>query len=225
MLSKIEEKESYIYSILDSKIEEIEAKLLFLDNKVSDDISKGLEEVHSVINSAVSKYDEEIKNIEHYRLDEGDKLLYEIRSGYDYYSNLINKTYKDSLASLSNYTNKIKSEIEKAREESENKHLSNEKNYIDEYLKDYLSKLDSKIEDKVNILNDSKNQLDDMIKESFNTLNINLEEAISNFNKRADDNIDFAIKELKEKENIFNYKEYISELEDHLKTINSKIDA
>ncbi|MEI0605317.1 hypothetical protein R4K55_13965, partial [Brachyspira alvinipulli] len=179
-----------------------------------------------LINKAVSKYDEEIKNIEHHRTEEGSKLLEDIQSGYDYYSKLINSAYKDSLSSLSDYANKIKSEIFKAREESEQKHLSNEKNYIDEYLKEYSNKLDEKIADKVNILNDSKSQLDDMIKESFNTLNDNLSNAISKFNEEADNRINAVVSKLEEESSkrLFDYKEYISELEMHLSSINSKID-
>ena len=74
--------------------------------KISDDISKNLEEVHAIIDKAISKYDEEIKNIEQQRTEEGTKLLDDIKSGYDYYSNLIDSTYKDSLSSLSDYTNR-----------------------------------------------------------------------------------------------------------------------
>ncbi|MEI0605307.1 hypothetical protein R4K55_13915, partial [Brachyspira alvinipulli] len=212
ILSKIEEKENSIYEKIDSKI--------------SDDISKNLEEVHAIIDKAISKYDEEIKNIEQQRTEEGTKLLDDIKSGYDYYSNLIDSTYKDSLSSLSDYTNRIKEEIEKAREESEQKHVANEKNYIDEYLQEYSNKLDEKIAERINILNESKTQLDDMIKDSFNTLNINLNDAILKFNKEADTRISEAVSrlEIEASDKLFDYKEYMSELETHLSSINSKID-
>ncbi|MEI0605325.1 hypothetical protein R4K55_14005, partial [Brachyspira alvinipulli] len=154
------------------------------------------------------------------------KLLDDIKSGYDYYSKLIDSAYKDSLSSLSDYTTRIKEEIEKAREESEQKHVANEKNYIDEYLKEYSNKLDEKIADKVNILNDSKSHLDDMVRESFNTLNINLNNAIAKFNKEADMRINETVSrlEVEASDRLFNYKEYMSELETHLSSINSKID-
>ncbi|MBW5409825.1 hypothetical protein E6A50_05525, partial [Brachyspira hampsonii] len=233
MINDIEKKENEIYSRIDEKISEAENKLASVDEKLNNAIGNSLEEIHNRINESVAKYDEEIKRIEHHRETETENIISDIedlgnsiREDYEEYSIMIDKIYEDAVSELEVHLENIKKEIERARSEAEEKHLSNEKNYIDDYLLNYSEKIEAHVNDKLSILTESKAQLDDMIKESFNTLNSNLNDAMNRFNEEANTQIHSVVNRLEKEaeERLNNDNKYISELEEQLRAISVKID-
>ena len=118
----------------------------------------------------------------------------------------------------------MKEEIEKAREESESKHLNNEKNYIDNYLKEYSDKLNDEISEKVNMLTEAKEQLDNMVKESFDNLENSFNDAVVRFEEETSNKILEAIDKLEKETESVLFKKYMSALDERIHSVNEKLD-
>ncbi|ELV04536.1 hypothetical protein H263_15672, partial [Brachyspira hampsonii 30599] len=147
-----------------------------------------------------------------------------MKSGYEYYSNLINDAYNNSLNSLKDYSKLVEEEIEKAREESESKHLNNEKNYIDEYLKEYSDKLNTEIAEKMNMLTEAKEELDDMVRDSFDNLESSFNDALIRFEEETSSKVLDAIEKLEKETESVLFKKYMSVLNEKIRSVNEKLD-
>ncbi|PPS22232.1 hypothetical protein DJ52_06145 [Brachyspira murdochii] len=166
MQSVVDTKTGEMNSYIADKKDEIAKRTETIFTNIEYDTSKKLDELKLLIDNAIAKYQDEIKEIETYRLEENKSIIEDvenigagIRKDYEQYTNMLEELCNKEKTSLNEYVNTLKDEIEKAREESEAKHLTNEANYID----DYLNKASSKIDDEVNRLNEELN-------DSFNTL-------------------------------------------------------
>ena len=77
-------------------------------------------------------------------------------------------------------------------------------------MKDYSSKLDNKVSEKIDVLNKTKEELENLVKDSFGNLEAGMQNAISKFEKESNTKLLEVIKRLENdaKTVIFDKNEY-----------------
>ncbi|MBW5400512.1 hypothetical protein E6A47_10660, partial [Brachyspira pilosicoli] len=110
--------------------------------------------------------------------------------------------------------------------------------YINEYLEEYSNNLDSRLEEKLLVLEESKKELDNILNSSFENLNSRIEESLSKVNSLAEEKLISIEKDINDKllvnveklskleedfGKLFN-KDYVEELDSRINSINSKLE-